>query len=120
MQNTQEEPADMMFHRIGCLWFAIIRVFALKTDRAHCASMDDFHNLPLLSGKSTWEARTQEEWEGERCLDDVSYPLTKFGELLAAQEKAGDPVYARKLNDWEAGADKLGMMMNIAVELVGA
>lgn len=109
----------MQSHRIGCLWFAITRVFALKTDRAHCSGMDDFHNLPLLSGKSIWEARTQEEWEAERCLDDVSYPLATFGELLAAQEKPGDAAHARKLNDWEAGADKLGMMMNIAVELAG-
>ncbi|UKZ82886.1 hypothetical protein TrVFT333_010686 [Trichoderma virens FT-333] len=71
--------------RIGCLWFAITRVFALKTDRAQCSSMDDFYNLPLPSSKPIWEARTGEDWEHEKCLDQVSCPLATFGELLVAQ-----------------------------------
>ncbi|KAK2606428.1 hypothetical protein QQS21_003121 [Conoideocrella luteorostrata] len=103
--------------RLGCLWFAITRVFALKTDRAHCASMDDFHNLPLLSGKCIWETRTREEWDIERHLDDSNYPLVTLGELLTALKAPGDAVYGRKLKNWEAGVDKLGMTMNIAAEL---
>lgn len=79
--------------------------------------MNDYLTLPLLSAKSLWEARTQDEWEWEKAVDDTGYPLATFGELLAAQRSPDNPLYARKLNNWEAGADKLGMMMNIAVEL---
>ncbi|CAM1504925.1 Fc.00g025160.m01.CDS01 [Cosmosporella sp. VM-42] len=105
--------------RIGCLWFAINRVFALKTSRAGCSTFNDFLSLPLTSAKTAWEARSLEEWEAETSLCGISYPIATFGELVSARKQPGDTVNARKLDTWEAGADKLGMMMNIAVELVG-
>jgi hypothetical protein len=79
--------------------------------------MHDIYRLPLSSARHAWEARTRGEWETEKCLEDISCPLTTFGELLTAQERPEDPLYADKLSNWEAGADKLGMMMNIAIVL---
>lgn len=106
-------------YRIGCLWFALIRVFAIKTSRIHCPAFDNFLALPLMSGKSLWEARTREEWEYERDSQNFDDSLLTFGELMAALKRPEEPAHARKLDAWEVGADKLGMMMNIAVELAG-
>jgi hypothetical protein len=80
--------------------------------------MDDYVNLPLMSSRFAWEARTQIDWETAKCFDDLSGSFTLFGELLAAQNVVpDDPIYTRKLNSWECGTDKLGTMMLIAVDL---
>lgn len=117
---VQSHPqANTACRRIGCLWFAINRVFSLKASRAHCAGFDNFSHLALTSAKTAWEARTLGEWEAEKSFHDVSSPMATFGELIVAKRQSADPVHSRKLETWEAGVDKLGMMMNIAVELVG-
>ena len=104
-----------------CTYFAITHVFALKARRFHCDSFENYADLPLTSNRTLWEARDRTEWEAEKGLEaGVNYPLPTFGELVAAREAAAwDPANASRLAMWEAGADKLGMMMNIAIELVG-
>jgi hypothetical protein len=72
-----------------------------------------------MSSKTAWEARTRDEWASEKAYHDICRPMTTFGELVAARKRPRDPVNAQKLNTWEAGADKLALLMNIAVELTG-
>ena len=80
--------------------------------------MDDYLSLPLQSSKTLWEARTRDEWHVEQDMNELNYPIWTFGELLEAQALRKDGGYAKKLNNWEVGVDKLGTMMSIAMELV--
>lgn len=74
--------------------------------------------LPLPSNKTLWEARSLDEWETEKAFNDASFPMTLFGEVIAARRRPTDPLMARRLDAWEAGSDKMGVLMNIAVDLI--
>lgn len=103
---------------MGCMWFVMTRVFAVKTDRATCANLDDVCGLPLPSAKLLWEARSKQEWEAEKAMQYSGYPLSTFGELMEARRQHPNALSAQRMDCWQAGADKLGVMMDIAVELV--
>lgn len=105
------------YRSLACLWFVITRVFALKTEKAFCSAMNDYPQLALPSSKFVWEARTRDEWQTEKLHHERSCPITTFAELLEVHGRPGDAENARKLDTWEAGSDKLGMLMDIAVEL---
>lgn len=74
--------------------------------------------LPVVSNKTLWEARSTTEWQTEKALYDASDPMTSFEELVDAKRRSHQPYYRRKLETWNAGADKMGIMLNIAAELV--
>lgn len=74
--------------------------------------------LPVVSNKTLWEARSITEWETEKALYDASDPMTSFDELVNAKRKSNQPYYRRKLETWDAGADKMAIMLNIAAELM--
>jgi hypothetical protein len=74
--------------------------------------------LPLVSNKTLWEARSLAEWETEKALYDASYPMTTFDELVEAKRRSTQPLYRRKLETWDAGVDKIGILLNIATELI--
>lgn len=74
--------------------------------------------LPVVSNKTLWEARSATEWETEKALFDASDPMTSFGELVKAKRRSNQPYYRRKLEAWDAGADKMGILLNIAAELM--
>ncbi|UKZ82669.1 hypothetical protein TrVFT333_010463 [Trichoderma virens FT-333] len=103
--------------RIICLWFFMSRIISPSAGssfmRAYPLSM-----LPLVSNKSLWEARTREEWETEKALHDASYPMTTFDELVQAKRRSNELFYRRRLETWDAGVDKMGMLINIATDLI--
>ncbi|PSN71418.1 hypothetical protein BS50DRAFT_618438 [Corynespora cassiicola Philippines] len=99
--------------RISCIWLLICRVF--KTFDCPCPDLSNLEHMPLLSPKTVWEARTQEEWRTERDFHSSHSPITKFGELFAARRRPNEPCNAKKLEAWEAGSDKLGFLMNLVV-----
>ncbi|KAF2788627.1 hypothetical protein K505DRAFT_328798 [Melanomma pulvis-pyrius CBS 109.77] len=102
--------------RIGCLWFLICRVFT--THDYPCPGFDTYEHIALVSPKTVWEARTQEEWLSEKAFHDISCPFQVFGELIEAKRRPNDAGNAQRLETWEAGTDKLGLMMNLAVAFV--
>lgn len=104
---------------MSCLWFVIVRVFAFNTDEGACSNLDKVFCLPLSSTKTLWEARSREEWLVETTLDYSGYPLQTFGELFEVYKQSDIESYAQRLDSWQAGLDKLGVMMNIAIELAG-
>lgn len=101
---------------IACLWLLICRVF--NTFDCPCPGPGTFEHTPLLSSKAVWEARTQEEWKGEKDFHSSHSPIKIFGELIDARRKPNEPTNARRLEAWEAGTDKLGFLMNLAVTFV--
>lgn len=80
--------------------------------------MLDLDSLPLCTNKTQWEARSQGEWETEKAFYNISPPVLTFGELLNARRNSNDPLNAQTLQSWEAGADKMGLMMNIATAFI--
>ncbi|PSN59305.1 hypothetical protein BS50DRAFT_508558 [Corynespora cassiicola Philippines] len=101
--------------RIACLWLLICCVF--NTFDCPCPGIGTLEHTPLISPKAMWEARTQEEWKGEKDFHSSRAPIKMFGELIDARRRPNDPSNARKLEAWEAGTDKLGFLMNLAVTL---
>lgn len=74
--------------------------------------------LPVVCNKTLWEARSTTEWRTEKALYDASDPMCSFAELVKAKRQSNQPYYRRKLETWDAGADKMGVLLNIAAELI--
>lgn len=81
-------------------------------------SSSDVCGLPLPSAKSLWEARIKQEWEAGKAMQYSGYSFSTFGELIEAHRQQRNAWSAQRMYCWQAGADKLGVMMDIAVELV--
>ncbi|KAL7934393.1 hypothetical protein V8C35DRAFT_41320 [Trichoderma chlorosporum] len=103
--------------RVICLWFFMSRIVSPSAGSAFIRAYPP-NMLPLVSNKSLWEARSREEWETEKALHDASYPMTTFDELVEAKRRSHEPFYRRRLETWDAGVDKLGMLINIATDLM--
>ena len=79
-----------------------------------CSGLRIARDLPIVSTRAMWEARSREEWMSEKTFFEMSRPFMTFGEIVDARERSRDPVNSRKLQNWDAGTDKLGMLLNIA------
>lgn len=109
-----------------CLWYILSRVIAIDVG-IPCEGCPPLENLPLPSARTLWEARTREEWAVEKSAYDTSYPITSMGELSicrgagridSEKASAGYPGVSdeQRLMSWEAGGDRLAVMMNIVTE----
>ncbi|KAL7910420.1 hypothetical protein GGI35DRAFT_366288 [Trichoderma velutinum] len=103
--------------RIICVWFFMSRIISPSVSSSFIRAYP-LHMLPLVSNKSLWEARSREEWETEKALQDASYPMTSFAELIEAKRRSTELFYRRRLETWDAGVDKMGMLINIATDLI--
>ncbi|KAK4069552.1 uncharacterized protein Triagg1_6976 [Trichoderma aggressivum f. europaeum] len=103
--------------RIICVWFFMSRIISPTVSKSFMR-VYPLHMLPLVSNKSLWEARSRQEWETERALQDACYPMTTFAELIEAKRRSNEPFYKRRLETWDAGVDKMGMLINIATDLI--
>ncbi|ORY01122.1 hypothetical protein BCR34DRAFT_494155 [Clohesyomyces aquaticus] len=99
--------------RIGCLWFIICRVFTVL--EYPCPGIDSFQRMALPSAKTLWEARTLAHWQDEKAFHAISRPFQEFGELVDAKRRPNETGNTTKLEAWETGTDKLGLLMNFAV-----
>ncbi|KAH7325561.1 hypothetical protein B0I35DRAFT_420758 [Stachybotrys elegans] len=102
--------------RIACLWFIIGQVVQAHEEVSFPA-YNDYGSLPLISTKTLWEARSQQEWEAEKALDDFNMPVRTFGELLDLKRSPKSPLHAKRLQSWESGTDKLGNLLNIVTTI---
>ncbi|KAL6812491.1 hypothetical protein J3E69DRAFT_123496 [Trichoderma sp. SZMC 28015] len=103
--------------RIICVWFFMSRIISPTVSNSFMRAYP-LHMLPLVSNKSLWEARSRQEWETERALQDACYPMTTFAELIEAKRRSNELFYKRRLETWDAGVDKMGMLINIATDLI--
>ncbi|KAL6892168.1 hypothetical protein GGI43DRAFT_425115 [Trichoderma evansii] len=103
--------------RIICVWFLISRILSVQSGGS---SMPEYPMslLPVVSNKTLWEARSITEWETEKTLYDASDPMMSFDELVEAKRRSNQAYYRRKLETWDAGADKMGVLLNIAAGLI--
>lgn len=109
----------MLLLRVACLWFLVDRVVCVKTGTP-CETTQSFRALPLPSHKSLWEANTHSVWQSEydAWCTMHSRGLSRFGDLIDAHKLAGDMANARRLDVWNAGADSLGILLNIATAMI--
>lgn len=103
--------------RIICVWFLISRILSVQAGGSPMPQYP-MNLLPVVSSKTVWEARSTTEWQTEKALYDASDPMTSFEELVNAKRRSNQPYYRRKLETWDAGADKMGTLLNIAAELM--
>ena len=64
-----------------------------------------------------WEARSLEEWETEKALYENVPHLETLSELIEARNRP-DLINMRKLHAWEAGVDKMGILINVSLEFL--
>lgn len=83
-----------------------------------CSVCGIIEDMPLLSSKTLWEARSSEDWQVEKAFYEASSPVLTLGELARARTSPSHPLNEQRLQIWEAGADKLAVMMNIALEFI--
>ncbi|KIV78005.1 hypothetical protein PV11_09773 [Exophiala sideris] len=103
--------------RLAHLWFLIGCVVCIKTGNIYDRSQS-YRSLQLPSPKCVWEANTEAAWGMERDATRTCQMsgLATLGNLIDAQKSADESLNAKKLDEWNAGADKLGSLLN----LVGA
>lgn len=116
--------------RMTCLWYLLSRVIAIDVG-IPCEGCPPLENLALPSSRTLWEAQSQEEWAAERSIYDTRHPITTMEELSLCR-RSSDIEFAtvasaaanhqptmsaqQRLFDWEAGGDRLTVMMNIVTE----
>lgn len=67
-----------------------------------------------------WEARSEQQWQEEKAFHDISHPFRTFGELMRAKRRPNGAGNVERLDMWEAGTDKMGLLMNFAIAFVFA
>ncbi|KAH6670595.1 hypothetical protein B0J14DRAFT_99524 [Halenospora varia] len=105
--------------RSSCLWFLIGRIVSIRTG-IQCDAVHAFRIIPLPSPKSMWEARCASEWEAERdhACRNLNHGMATFGDLIDAHREATQQSNARTLDIWNAGADNLSSLLNLAIAMV--
>jgi hypothetical protein len=106
--------------RTACVWFLISRVVSIKTG-IPCDAIESYRTLPLPCPETLWEASTRDAWVSEYDVYGAITPhagLNSFGSLIESNKRGEEPTHARRLDVWNAQADKLGSLLNAAVSMV--
>ncbi|KAK3678417.1 hypothetical protein LTR78_001714 [Recurvomyces mirabilis] len=98
--------------RTSAVWFLLAKSVFVKT-RAGCDATEAPWTLPLPCPRQQWEARTCEAWSEEMGAAQPDQ-LSTFGGLVVAKTQTGHKQNARALNSWNASADGLGLLLNLA------
>jgi hypothetical protein len=121
-ESEQENPslthADWIYaesrRRTSLVWFMITRTIVVQSQE--CATTNMPWTLPLPAPKTLWEARSEEDWMRE--MGAGSPELNTFGSLVRAKQKNSDREQKQVLGAWNARADTLGSLLNVAVSIV--
>ncbi|KAL9635777.1 MAG: hypothetical protein Q9164_003244 [Protoblastenia rupestris] len=100
--------------RFASLWLLVGCIVSVKNGNV-CDPSQSYRTLPLPSPKSLWEAPTESAWESEyeACRILRTSGLVTLGDLIDAQRSDYTPSNARKLDNWNAGVDNLGCLLNL-------
>lgn len=100
--------------RLSLLWFLIGCVVCVKSGII-CDLSQSYRTIPLSSPKSLWEARTSAIWESGYEADRTcqSHGLATLGDLIELQRSNYTATNARRLDQWNAGVDNLGSLLNL-------
>lgn len=72
-------------------------------------------NLQLPCSRSLWESSTHAAWESEREATRTFHTsdLVTLGDLIEAQQSEYTTASAIKMDNWNAGVDTLGNLLNL-------
>lgn len=107
--------------RTACVFFLMYRCIFMTTGIDGCDAFYEFTDLPLVSRKTVWEARTRPEWEVECSASAAAYEpgMHTTGILVDAhQRSSADVSKATLLDIWNARADNLGELLNIVSSII--
>ncbi|KAK7222378.1 hypothetical protein V2G26_010381 [Clonostachys chloroleuca] len=106
--------------RINCFYFAVREVVQAKAD-IPCVPRGAHRQVALCCAKTIWEARSREEWEEERAIQNMGrlhIDIWSLGALLDAQRHPEDPMYAQLLKISGANTDKMGVLMSVVAVIM--
>ena len=101
--------------RTSLIWFLITRTIVIMP-KTECHTTISPETLPLPAPQMQWEARTKEAWLEE--LGAEGSVMTTFGSLVNVKQHMNEQESKQKLGVWNAKTDRLGSLLNIAVDLV--
>ncbi|CAI6336076.1 unnamed protein product [Periconia digitata] len=99
--------------RTAMVWFLITSTIVVNT--VNCATTETPEVLPLPAPKTQWEARTRGSWLSE--MEAGTPALSTFGALMKAKKESNERSNAHMLGAWNARADSLGSLLNIATAI---
>ena len=104
---------------MSIIWFLIGSVVGITTG-IPCGTTEASRDLPLPAPRSIWEARSYSDWENEYVAFYKSDQprMSTFGELIEAHKRSAEPHYAQLIDNWNAGIDGIGHLMNLAIPMV--
>jgi hypothetical protein len=105
--------------RGALIWFLIGLVICIKTGTV-CDPSQSYRGLLLPCSKSLWEASSETAWlqQYESTRLQRANGLVTLGDLIDAQKNSFIPYEARRLDEWNASADGLGMLLNMVGTMV--
>lgn len=106
--------------RILSVWFLFAQVSSISIG-IPCTILDDWAKVLLPCHKAQWAARTPEEWKQEteairKHQNQGSGPAT-FGDLCDLHRGTPGKESMDRLSVWNAGADNIGVLLNLAVTM---
>jgi len=107
------------YPRGALIWFLIGLVICIKTGKI-CDPSQSYRGLILPCSRSLWEASSEQAWlqQYESTRLQRANGLVTLGDLIDAQNNSFMPFEARRLDEWNAGADGLGMLLNMVGTMV--
>jgi hypothetical protein len=103
---------------MSILWFLLGCVVCVKTGIV-CDPSQSYRHIPLPSSKYLWEAPTQAAWEKEQeAYRMLPGELLTLGDLMDAQSNGFSPPHSHRLDKWNAGVDGVGVLLNLARNMV--
>jgi hypothetical protein len=109
----------LSLYRFAHLWFLIGCVTCLKSN-VPFDTTQSYRMIPLPGLKSLWEASSRSAWELEYaafCKFQAN-GLATLGDLIDAQNSRHSSLLAQKLDQWNAGVDNLGTLLNLINTMV--
>ena len=113
-RQSRSQRSELTRGRTSNIWFLVARTIITFT-RADCATIAESWTLPLPAAKAQWEAKSEEAWLRE--LGSGISSFTTFGQLTEAKKRRSEAFYGQCLDSWNAEADHLGFLLNLAVTM---
>ena len=100
------------------LWILIGRTARFEVN-VPCEVVDQYRDIPLPCPKPLWEARTRMAWQTEYAIY-MSTPRSElgvFGDLIDAYKPDKALASRVDLDNWNAGTDNLGVLLNLSAAM---
>ncbi|KAF6832312.1 hypothetical protein CPLU01_06276 [Colletotrichum plurivorum] len=120
--SSRSHPKQLLLtpYRVLCIWCLFAQVSSIDVG-IPCTILDDWEKVPLPCHKSQWAATTPEDWKEEteaiRNLQNQGSGPATFGDLCDLYRGTPGKAKSDRLSVWNAGADNIGMLLNLVATM---